>query len=521
MAGHHATETALASLYSELSHVSEVSLAALERAGGSAAVAVNAYRGIAARLGGFHGEDDLARAAEERPDLQAALQPLGHLIWYLPEPVTPALGSLLRAVLHAAPSDVIVGITGAADADEAVLAGCRQVGVEVPDGEIDGIEPAVGSHIVSVTDADEEVRAVVRRIVGLAEEGVRLDRIGVFHPAPDPYVHTLQQQLAEAGLPANGPSRERLLDSVAGRTLLAALALPDERWRRGRVMALVSGGPVRHGEERTFPTSWERLSRQAGVVQDLGDWRGKLGAHAQALGYRIAAVDDPEEQARFVAYLERERDDAVALADFVDDLADAVAAVDAAGGWVAKADAARRLLHQLLGAEHRRQGWPEREQIAATRVEDALTRLAALAEVEPDPSPAVFRRALTAELDVTRGRVGRFGDGVVYGPLQGAVGADLDAVFIVGLTEGQCPAPRRDDSLLPDEARALAAEGELPLRAARLADQHRHFLAALAAAPPGRRFLTFPRGDLRGGRHQLPSRWLLHTASALAGHTVY
>ena len=362
---------------------------------------------------------------------------------------------------------------------------------------------------------------MVRRIAGLVEDGVRLDRIGVFHPVPDPYVHTLQQQLADAGIPANGPSRERLGDSVAGRTLLGALALPGERWRRDRVMALVSGGPVRHGEERTFPTSWERLSRQAGVVQDLVDWRRKLGAHADALGHRIAAVADPEERAGFVAYLERERDDAVALADFVDDVADAVAAVAAARGWTAKADAARRLLHHLLGAEHRRQWWPEREQTAATRVEEALTRLAALDELEPDPSTYVFRRALTAELDVTRGRVGRYGDGVVYGPLASAVGQDLDAMFIVGLTEGQCPAPRRDDALLPDAARALAVDGELALRAARMGDQHRPFLAALASAPPGRRFLTFPRGDLRGGRHQLPSRWLLDTATALAGHTVY
>src|SRR5205823_12373503 len=138
--------------------------------------------------------------------------------------------------------------------------------------------------------------------------------------------------------------------------------------------------------------------------------------HADALGHRIAAVADPEERAGFVAYLERERDDAIALADFVDDLADAIAAVAAAGGWTAKADAARRLLHQLLGAEHRRQGWPEREQIAASRVEDALTRLAALDELEPDPSPDVFRRGPPAEPAVPRARVGRSAAGGVSGP---------------------------------------------------------------------------------------------------------
>jgi hypothetical protein len=74
--------------------------------------------------------------------------------------------------------------------------------------------------------------------------------------------------------------------------------------------------------------------------------------------------------------------------------------------------------------------------------------------------------------------------------------------------------------MLPDVARALAP-GELEPRAARLDEQHRSFLAALASAPAGARHLTFARGDLRGGRHALPSRWLLDSASALAGHTVH
>ena len=44
---------------------------------------------------------------------------------------------------------------------------------------------------------------------------------------------------------------------------------------------------------------------------------------------------------------------------------------------------------------------------------------------------------------------------------------------------------------------------------------------ALAAAPPARRLLTFPRGDLRSNRRALPSRWLLDTATALAGRRVH
>jgi RecB family exonuclease len=120
---------------------------------------------------------------------------------------------------------------------------------------------------------------------------------------------------------------------------------------------------------------------------------------------------------------------------------------------------------------------------------------------------------------VARGRAGRFGHGVVYGPLSSAVGHDLDAVFIVGCREGMLPSPRRDDAVLPDAARVLA-NGELELRAGQLGEQHRQFLAAVASAPPGRRTLLIARGDLRTSRESLPSRWLLDSASALAGRPV-
>jgi hypothetical protein len=194
--------------------------------------------------------------------------------------------------------------------------------------------------------------------------------------------------------------------------------------------------------------------------------------------------------------------------------------VDEAPTWTTKSGAARELLQLLLGTGADRQRWPEDEQVAFDRVEDALARLAALDTLEPKPSPEVFRRALGAELDVRRGRAGRYGEGVTYGPLSSAVGQDLDAVFVLGLAEGTLPVPRRDDALLPDAARALVP-GELPLRSQGLHDQHRWLLAALAAAPADRRVLLHPRGDLRGGRTRLPSRWLLPTASALAGCTVY
>ena len=522
VADHYATEAALASLYAELSNVSADALVHLERNGGAAREAVCAYRGIATQLERFHGEADVARAARERADLVDALVGLGHVIWYLPVPVTRPLAELIRAVLSEARSTAIVGLTGDEGADAAVWSVCARAGVDRT-GSVDSAPATapVASRVVSVTDADEEVRAVVRRVAALAEQGVRLDRVGIFHSTPDPYVGILHQQLAAAGLPSNGPSRRRLADTVAGRTLLAALTLPSQRWRRDKVMALASGGPVRVGGERAHPATWERISRRAGVVQDMSDWRRKLAGRRAWLQARLAELEaEPDRDEARIERTGRDLADVGELDRFVTDLHGSVAAVERARGWPAKATAASELLRQLLGPGHLHGTWPEPEQAAFERVEDVLVRLATLGELEPDPSHDVFVRALTAELDVARGRSGRFGEGVVYGPLAGAAGHDLDAVFILGCAEGLCPTARRDDALLPDAARQLVP-GELDLRSARLEDQHRAFLAALAAAPAHARTLTFARGDLRGNRRALPSRWLLDSASALAGRTVH
>jgi ATP-dependent helicase/nuclease subunit B len=517
VADHHATVAALGALYAELSNVTDASLARIESRGGAARTAVQFRRRIGAHLRAFHEEADLARTAAQRPDLARVLVPFGAVVWYLPAPLTAPMSSFVAAVTGRAPTTAIVGVTGDGDADAAVWATCTRAGVGRP--ATVAVTPAVGDAIVSVTDADEEVRAVVRRIAALVERGVALDRIGVFHPAPDPYVATLEQELAAAGIPANGPTRRKLADSVAGRSLLDALALPAQRWRRDRVMALVSGAPVRDGDELARPTTWERLSRDAGVVGGLDDWHRKITGRQHQVRSGVADLVADADDWRF-QHAEAELADLTRLLAFVDGIAAAVAAVERANGWPAKAAAATALLHQLLGGGHQHGRWPELEQAAFERVEDALSRLATLGDLEPDPSHKVFVRALSAELDVTRGRNGRFGEGVLYGPLSAAAGQDLDAVFLLGCAEGLLPAARRDDALLPDDARALAV-GELELRSARLHDQHRAFLAALAAAPAGQRTLTYSRGDLRGGRCTLPSRWLLDTATALKGTTVY
>jgi ATP-dependent helicase/nuclease subunit B len=522
VAHHEATESALASLFAELSNVDEVGLEAIEEEGSTAAVlAVQFHRAIASHLGGFHTERDLAIAASECADLAARLVPFGHVVWYLPAPTTAALGGFVGRVLSdAVSSSVIVGVTGAERADAPVWAACSGADVAVAANQQQTIDQvATGDHIVSVTDAAEEAREVCRRVLALIADGTPADRIGIFYPTPDPYVRVIEQQFDAAGLPANGPDPRRLADSVAGRTILAALELPGERWRRDRVMALVSGGPIFSGDDRVRPGAWDDLTREAGVVADLADWGAKLERYRAAKQERLDGVD-PAEESWYRQRLVDTVADVGKLQAFIDGVAAGVAAVGRGESWSDRSAAATELLQNLLGKEHRHSTWPESEHDAFGRVEASLVRLAALDDIEPAPTTAVFIRALRSELDVARGRRGRFGQGVMFGPVGSSVGHDLDAVFIVGAVEGMLPVPRRDDAILPEQVRTHSLH-QLESKSARLDHQHRAFLAALAAAPSGQRTLLLPRGSLRSNRRTLPSRWLLDTASVLAGGPVH
>ena len=308
---------------------------------------------------------------------------------------------------------------------------------------------------------------------------------------------------------------------MAGRALLDLLALPERGFRRQDVFAWLAphrcsstgGWAPTHGvgaavarsrrRRRSRPTgtsAWRRIADDDDAQADAVDadrrqpeWRAERlrrdAAHARSLRAFVARPDRRPGRGRGPPPRR----------------------------WGEHAAWARRHCHELLGGARPARRWPEAERKAADRVDGALDRLAALDEVEGPVGLDVFNRTLALELESDLGRVGRFGEGVLVGPVSMGIGLDLDLVVVLGLAEGTFPAPVRDDSLLPDHERE-AAGGELPLRRARVDRQHRELLAALAAAP--RRLLGVPRGDLRRSTERVPSRWVLDLAVGSSPATV-
>jgi ATP-dependent helicase/nuclease subunit B len=524
VAAHPATEEAIVRAHRELSDLDGDQLDAVAALGGTAAAIVRVHRAVRDLLQAeFYEERDLmdaAVAALGRAGGHGLATDLGHVVVHLPQRLGRPAARLVRAVAAVHPMTLVIGLTGDAGADAEPLLAARRLGVEPP-APAEPIVPAKGTHVVSTSDPDDEVRHVVREVVRAAIEGVPLERMAIVYSAPVPYTRLLHERLTAAGIPHNVAEVRAPADGVAGRTLLGLLALPASDFARSKVAAVLASAPVRDGAGPVPSATWERLGRQAGVVRGLDQWRIRLAALLADIphghggeepgGEPGGTAPTPRQQERR-AHIER-------LAAFIERLGRDLDPARWRGGWRAHAQRCRALLARYLGDDRHRAAWPEQEVELAHAVDLALARLATLDRVEPDVALDVFRRALEVELTTARGRIGQLGDGVLVGPAGMAIGVDLERVFVVGLAEGTFPARRRDDSLLPDAAREAAAP-DLPRRAERTAREHRELLAVLASTA-GARVLCFPRGDLRRSTAHTPSRWLLDTVEHLTGQRAY
>jgi len=107
---------------------------------------------------------------------------------------------------------------------------------------------------------------------------------------------------------------------------------------------------------------------------------------------------------------------------------------------------------------------PEDEARAAAKVQQVMAGLSGLGAIEPAADLTALRLTLELELADDLPRQGRFGTGVLVGPLGSAIGLDADVVFVVGLAEEMVPGRLHEDGLLPERVRALAGGQLAPLR---------------------------------------------------------
>nr|WP_202886773.1 PD-(D/E)XK nuclease family protein [Kribbella sandramycini] len=513
VAEHPSTIQALASAHRELRDLSEPALDKVASASVLGPDLVRLHRQLTGDLAGdWYDETDLLRAAAARVEADPAIvRELGALVLYLPQELTQAEAAFVRA-LGAAAADltVIVGLTDVRRADRAVRRSLERIGLDLPPS-ISRNYP-VATEIRTASDADDEVRCVVREVVAALAQ-TPAHRIAVLYSSITPYARLLHEHLSAAGIAVNGPGTRPVHERAIARTLLEVLALVDQDLPRADVFRALSNAPTRDftGERIPVP-QWERMSRAAGVVRG-DDWESRLARYAESerrAAQQEEAAEDPRPAATRRAQYNAEK--AERLHAFASELRRRLKALAELESWSELAGAVLQLFQELLGDYS---SLPIEEQYAAAAVEGSLRGLSTLDELGTPASLAVLRDVLELELQQSLPRVGTFGTGVLVAPLSASVGLAADIVYVVGLSEDLYPGRVHEDALLPHRVREAAAP-ELASFRDRLDEKQRHLLVAFSAG--ARKVVaSFPRGDLRRSSRRLPTRWLLGSLRALSG----
>lgn len=528
---HPATERALTRAHRELSELDDRQLDALGLQSPRAQDVVRIHREVAAALQEkFSNEQQLARAAAAAARARPAevRDRLGPVIVFLPQSITASQAHLLRAVSEVTDTTIVAAATGADDADAAVRTSLRRLGAEFDAAKAStGREPrrpADGVRGLSVSDADDEVRHALRAVIDAARNGTPLGRCAILYGLETPYMRLIGDALDAAGIERCGATAQTVETSLLGRSLLDMLALPDSGFSRRAVMAWLAAAPVSvkrpddsSDEEdahrwRGVPSAaWERAARAARVESGLDSWTQRLDRYAADLTAEADRLSNDEDQLRRADRIRVDAERALELRAFVEELHQDLNPRPMPRSWADLAGWCHRLVQKYLGGRVRRK-WPDDERGLAEKVDSAITRLGDLDGTDDNPSPAAFRRALQLELETAPSRHGRLGVGVLVGPVELALGVELDLAVVCGLAEGTFPARRNDDALLPDRERRITG-GDLPARGDRSGDDHRALLAVIAAAT--QTVLVYPRGDLRRAADRSPSRWLTEQAASL------
>ena len=524
VAGHSTLHQSLQAAFKELVRLTESELDTLAGEGPLRQATVELYRRFRERTAEYYGPEDEALAAAEAVRSgrgQPALQDVGALVFFLLTRPSPGETELLTALSAAAPCSLVVGRTGEAGVDAADGAWWERLSGASADGSQQssanlGARP---ESIVSAPDAREEVRQAVRDILQRAEVGVPFHRMAALYRRQDPYAFQLRMELGFAGIPVAGPDPSPLRDSVPGRLLTGMLNVIREDFSRAALMRWLADAPVWNAASNRSASSelqrWEGLSRQAGVVRGLEQWKERLQGLTAGMARRRQGAEErgdlTEAQAR--GYV-----DAIACAErllaLVEQLAQVKPPADGSP-WSAFAMWAKDAIDRYGQGKN---DWPTQQQDALGSVESALEELGKLDSVEPATTLAGFQQALDHALSAYMGRSGATGTGVFVAGLSAATGMEFDTVWLLGMSEGDYPGRSGEDTLLPEYVRAQVLMGALPLRREAQLHERRDYLAALAGGE--RRRLSYSRVDPVTRRSQYPSPWLLEAASTLADERV-
>ncbi|WP_216843139.1 PD-(D/E)XK nuclease family protein [Granulicella sp. S190] len=331
-------------------------------------------------------------------------------------------------------------------------------------------------QIFSASGEALECVEIARRILRLAEGGMRFDQIAVFVRSAARHQPLLEEAFARAAIPA-WYSRGIHRPDVSGRAFLALLRCAAEDLSAARFAEYLSLGQMPTKEGAPRPASrWERILSRASVISGLQRWDRRLHAYGNEL---------KDDQAGELEALK-------SLRDFALPIVRELATLPTEAYWDRWldliSDMAQRTLDQPASV------YAVLEELQPMRATGPVTLADVVATLESELS------SHRIEEDGTR-----YG-AVFVGSLAESAGMCFEAVFVPGLNEGVFPKPVREDPLLLDSQRTvLGIEGS----------KDDTLLLRTAAATAKQHFVcSWSRIDLATGRERVPSFYAFEVAES-------
>ena len=304
-------------------------------------------------------------------------------------------------------------------------------GLPVRDLEEDA--PAVTPSFVLTPDPASECDAATRRVVELLEAGAGLHEVAVFHGADRSYPAMLEGAFARAGVPSVRFPGRPLNETPAGRAVQTLLELPAQDYSRVAVMDFfaLSQSPWRVpgavGQEVPLrPTTWDRITREAGVTHGQERWGVALAAAAADLRERARDIDDGAWQAR----IEADAAMAEALSGLVAELIERLEPLrreQPAGPFIAA-------LKSVTGV------YVREDSAGFAEVMEEIDQLGTVAALGGTFRLESFIAAFDANLRAAAVRERGLGDGVLVADFRAAAGLRYRHVVVCGAHEGAFPA---------------------------------------------------------------------------------
>lgn len=379
--------------------------------------------------------------------------------------------------------------------------------------QLDDDPVRISPSFILMPDPSSEAESVARSVLQMIEHGAGMHEIAVFHGADSSYPALLASAFRRADVPAVRFPGQPLNETPAGRAVLALIELPVQDYSRVAVLdffALAQSHPSLPGGGADVPvraTTWERISREAGVTHGAARWGEALAAAAADLRDRASNVDDD-------AWRERIESDAET------------------------ADALSGLMQTLIGRlEPLRSEQPAARFVARLRavvddyvrtdstgfveVVEEIDQLGTVAAIGGALNLETFITAFDANLRAAAIREGGLGDGILVADFRAAAGLRYPHVVVCGAHEGAFP-PGVGIAPVVDENWWSAARARHPFVEDANARLERERAAALRCLATATESLTVTLSVTAsaGTRERYPSPVVAEVASAALGRRV-